>query len=485
MNLIQIQERLKEVPLDAVIQYANGSNPEVPPYLALSEIQRRNSAKQQAQQSTPPDSSVKEQIERKAMEQSANQLMADQARQNQASQQMAQQMTQPQEQIPAGVPQPEPAEAVPTFAGGGITGIPIKNDMFNFDSGGIVAFAKGDVVDNPFKEDEPKAKSAKKPAPKKPVAAPPKDYMTMAEEALNVVPPMPESPQILLEKARATNPELARPIGEDYMSKLQSLEAQDKANREAFESRETGAQRRDFWNSLIAAGEATRGGGGIGNLLGGFGRSYGASQEAADERRARQEALRREQDMNMAKLNFEVQNLRRAEARGDVDAAYKHQAEIAKLQAEIQKNKGSGLADLARTQQTGKYYDILGRQAGQQGIPDVIKLFNFFKEKFPNLSTEQLIEMAKNATRQGMAGDSTESKIDAKMMEDINKLPNIMSKRIQLTSIKDPAQQQKAQQELDQMILDEFNSRKKASSGIPTPQSRPSGVPGYTVTREK
>ena len=41
MNLVQIQERLKDMPLQAVMQYANGMNPEVPPYLALGELNRR------------------------------------------------------------------------------------------------------------------------------------------------------------------------------------------------------------------------------------------------------------------------------------------------------------------------------------------------------------------------------------------------------------------------------------------------------------
>ena len=41
MNLVQIQERLKDMPLKAVMMYANGMNPEVPPYLALGELYRQ------------------------------------------------------------------------------------------------------------------------------------------------------------------------------------------------------------------------------------------------------------------------------------------------------------------------------------------------------------------------------------------------------------------------------------------------------------
>lgn len=477
MNLIQIQERLKDVPLNSVIQYANGSNPDVPPYLALAEIQRRNSVQQQSQQAMPPDASVKEQIERRALEQSANQLMADQARQQQASQQMAQQMTQPREQIPQGVPQPEQPESVPTYASGGITSIPVRNDLFNFDRGGIVTFAEGDYVDNPFKDEEKPKTVVKKTAPKQPVAkAPNKDYMALAEEALNVRPPMPESPQVLLERAKATNPDLAKPIGEDYMSKLQALEAQDKANREAFESRETAAQRRDFWNSLIAAGEATRGGQGIGALLGGFGRSYGSAQEAADERRARQEALRREQDMNMAKLNFEVQNLRRAEARGDVDAAYKHQQNIANLEAEIQKNRATGFTNLGNLQRQKEYNDIIRAQVGQQAQPEFVRLFQFFKKQNPSLTDEQAYEMAVKYSRAGIAGEFAGERQSSKIIADIQKK---YTSQIQLA-------RQSGNKSLEETLTRQMEDEiRRATGGIPGQPGQSTVPSGFTVTREK
>lgn len=70
MNLVQINERLKEMPLQAVQQYANGTNPEIPPYLALGELQRRETAHKKAAlaqgAASGPQPSVKEQIEQKA-----------------------------------------------------------------------------------------------------------------------------------------------------------------------------------------------------------------------------------------------------------------------------------------------------------------------------------------------------------------------------------------------------------------------------------
>jgi hypothetical protein len=140
MNLGQINERLKDLPMQVIQQYANGMNPEVPPYLALGELQRREmSQKQMANRGgvQGPQPSVKEQVEQKAG------LMALQQMQQQ---QMAQQQAQPQGPMPApaGVPQPQ-AQPQPEvmMARGGLASIPVRSDMFEYAGGGIVAFAEG------------------------------------------------------------------------------------------------------------------------------------------------------------------------------------------------------------------------------------------------------------------------------------------------------------------------------------------------------
>jgi len=143
MNLVQINERLKDLPMQVVQQYANGMNPEVPPYLALGELQRRELSQKQmataqgAQQGPQP--SVKEQVEQKAG------LMALQQMQQQ---QMAQQQAQPQGPMPApaGVPQPQQQPEV-MMARGGLASVPVRSDMFEYAGGGIVAFSGGGEVD--------------------------------------------------------------------------------------------------------------------------------------------------------------------------------------------------------------------------------------------------------------------------------------------------------------------------------------------------
>ena len=119
-------------------QYANGMNPEVPPYLALGELQRREIAQKQMATAQGgmqgPQPSVKEQVEQKAG------LMAAQALQQQQAMQQMQQPRGPMP-VPAGVPQPEPQPEA--MARGGLAGIPVRRDMFEYAGGGIIAFQSG------------------------------------------------------------------------------------------------------------------------------------------------------------------------------------------------------------------------------------------------------------------------------------------------------------------------------------------------------
>jgi hypothetical protein len=160
MNLIQIQEHLKDLPTPAIMAYANGQNPQVPPYMALGEMNRRKSMEQRAAQA--PDSSVKEKLESELNQQIAlpgvgqgmNMRMnpAGMPRPMPAVQpQMAPQMR-PMQVQPAARPTPPqqmsqpgsiPAGA-PGMAGGGLANLPISNRMFNYAPGGIVAFAGPD-----------------------------------------------------------------------------------------------------------------------------------------------------------------------------------------------------------------------------------------------------------------------------------------------------------------------------------------------------
>jgi hypothetical protein len=148
MNLVQINERLKDLPMQVIQQYANGMNPEVPPYLALGELQRREMAQKQMATAQGgrqgPQPSIKEQVEQRAG------LMAAQGLQQQ---QMQQQMAQPSGPmpVPEGIPQPEAQPEM--MARGGLASVPMRRNMFDYAGGGIVAFATGGSIEDKYRQE--------------------------------------------------------------------------------------------------------------------------------------------------------------------------------------------------------------------------------------------------------------------------------------------------------------------------------------------
>jgi hypothetical protein len=117
----------------------NGSNPEIPPYMALGRLeQMKHEMEKEAPQ--PPQGTVKD----KTM-QAAGIMALQGGQQQQAAQQMAQAAPQNMP-IPQNVPQPQmqPEEETQMAAGGGLMHARVDSDMFNFAPGGIVSFAGED-----------------------------------------------------------------------------------------------------------------------------------------------------------------------------------------------------------------------------------------------------------------------------------------------------------------------------------------------------
>lgn len=178
LNLVQLQERLRDVPMQALMQYANGSNPQIPPFLALTELNRRKkmqegaAADQAAEMEGAP--TVKEQIE-----QASGLLALQGSRQRMASQNQAG----IQAKTPMAAPNTTTSEPAQLAAGGfiddivvprdyqgggmvnpemikrlmmmramkrpGVAGLPMRQDMFkrgDYAGGGIVAFDAGGTV---------------------------------------------------------------------------------------------------------------------------------------------------------------------------------------------------------------------------------------------------------------------------------------------------------------------------------------------------
>lgn len=190
MNLVQIQERLKEVPTQAVMAYANGMNPDVPPYLALGELNRRKRMEQEAATGEPPQGTVKDQIESQVsgiagmMPQGMPPGMPQgMPPQRPMPQQMLPQMARP---MPAQMPQQMPQQPV-MMAGGGVAQLNVPDDVVMYGSGGIVAFAKGGDEGEELTEEE--IEKAKRPYVGTPKAAPKRpeverDFGEMARRAV-------------------------------------------------------------------------------------------------------------------------------------------------------------------------------------------------------------------------------------------------------------------------------------------------------------
>lgn len=407
MNLVQIQERLKDLPTQALMSYANGQNPQVPPYLALGELNRRKQMEQQAAQ--PPTGTVKDNIE-----QQMGLMQLQKARQGQMAQQSAMQGMQAPT-IPQGTPEPSmQSEDEMAMAGGGLASLP-TGDM-EFGSGGIIAFANPEgnqLVQDPMgtgaeeimrsekgkkdtrniierllnapeepewktklrEEREAALQEKQKPAPvAPPPAAPPGGIVNTLPPA----PPRPPAPPAAPAAAPAAPaaapvmsdaqkfqqgiltgtgfnklpPEYAppkqTPIGEEYMKYMTDREQKRREDALKREDVESARSKRDFFNALIAGGEATRGQKGIGALFSGTGRALGESMTAAEERALAFQEKQQQLADNDAKTKFEIANLRRAEERGDAKGVYDSKMKLYELKQDQLKIQGQVASDMVK-----------------------------------------------------------------------------------------------------------------------------------------
>jgi hypothetical protein len=496
MNLIQVQEHLKDMPMRAIMEYANGKNPQVPPYLALGELNRRKQMEQSARTGTPPEGTVKDKLEKELTGQAADLMQAGAAKQAQSNQQLQQSLMGQPQPVPEGTPQPpQPEEEMPEMpqpqqmAAGGLTSLP-TNDMFKFaEGGGVVAFAEGDVVVDQAEQAAREARNnlrqyglrqqqqdpegfaaaqqaaaaadaalndarraafstesgpagalgktmgiplrdAKQQAAARiqPTFSP--DDQSAAETArlarqnagppmgiASVAPPpmppmpapaggsipasmkMPGAPSFTapdkdaykneLAAFKAANPGVA---GSEFQKLLDKIAKQDEDDRARFITQEKGRTRADFWQALIDAGESTRGRKGIGALLGGFGRSAGASQAKADERENAQIKMRRDQEMGMAKMRAELEAARRAEARGDFEAAFKHKQDAEKIGLDLKQKEFSNQMDIAKLQEQARGNSIQAATANR--LPPLVQVAEDIQRKNPQMSPNEAMERA-------------------------------------------------------------------------------------------
>ena len=325
MNLIQIQDKLKSLPNDPrVIQlltgYANGQNPQVPPYLALGELNRRKVEAERAQMEQagqPPGGTVKDQIQ-----QQAGVMALQQGQQQQAMQRMVQQ----------GMQGGAPMAAPQAMASGGLASL-----RPGYRSGGIIAFQEAGSVDNAVEKQ--KIENDDESAEEYPTNAKAMLAKLMQEVAArrNMQPPTAESPLETRKRMIKENPEefgvLSKPVGEDAMARLEELQNAKRAEL-ATQKEELAKSKPGILQLLGQAAMNSRGQKGssaLATILGG----YSELASGADAKQLQQEQGLRMRELELQQAKSEALNkiddYKRARAEGDINAEQKAKMDLARI----------------------------------------------------------------------------------------------------------------------------------------------------------
>lgn len=369
MNLIKIQEELKGFPTQTIMSYANGANPEVPPYMALAELSRRKTMEQR--RAEPPTQSVKEKLESEIENpQGIAQLPEAGTQPAPPPQGVPQRPPQGPPGMPPGMPQGAPQgmppgmpSRPPGMAAGGITRIPTRSDMFHYAPGGIVAFAGDDqslVQSNENQERGDRYPPVAAAVPQDLQGIAPLAAQQLRDELLGkFTPPAVQSKedirQAMIDKATAEGNTdkvkmLSQVPGEALIPLVKQLNEQNEGQRAGFKEGQGRVGLAALSNALIAAGEATRGQKGAGFLaggadaLGGFGKSYNAYTAEDVKRLEAQKAVERAQSIEVATLQSKVDDLRAAHANGTIQDQQEAQKALKEQAYKMQEMK-MGAAD--------------------------------------------------------------------------------------------------------------------------------------------
>jgi hypothetical protein len=219
--------------------------------------------------------------------------------------------------------------------------------MFNYGSGGIVAFngEDGDQVVEAESGYDPQAELRK---------LQPQIRALLQQEARPVRGAQGIEQQLTSGKDYGID---AGPVGKGYLEGLASLKAAKEAERgtqrEEIELRRKNAARR----ALLDFAEASRGQTGVGGI-GALGRSYmGSTEKLMGEGAAlREDAIKTDSLINEAK--YKIQALRQAQLKGDVAAEQKADIDLAKIAKDLGVAKSTLIGRLA----TGNL-NLMGREA--------------------------------------------------------------------------------------------------------------------------
>jgi len=433
MNIVQLQYKLRDMPLSAIQAAANGRFPDIPEMLATMELNRRERMEKAAAQ--PPTKSIKEQLEEKLtsppQEQMGLPAMLQQAQQAGGPPQQDQVQQQMPQGAPQGMPQGVPqrmAQGAPQgmpqqpqqMREGGVAGLPTHNMFKRFDEGGIVAFAAGDKVESDkmnevtaqLENDFQSQLAADQATPL------PED----AQRAANIVRQMPfvQEAQRAIEanKVQVTTPEQEmerkqallekygiRPPKEDELARIAASNAAYERDR----------QERAQYQGMKSLAEAARPnihGRYMPGTIAGSTSSFGLSNLEVD--RSFREANEKAQvAAKEAQREFKLGNLNDAIAAAKKSEEYDREAKKAVVTASAQMASYamSATSQVMTNQESKRYHDMwkdiqdkdlkikaaqLAQQA-QTNIPEVFRNIDSFEKRYPDiaktLTPEQKLEL--------------------------------------------------------------------------------------------
>jgi hypothetical protein len=262
--------------------------------------------------------------------------------------------------------------------------------------------------------------------------------------------------------------------GAGFEALLNKMAQQDEADRGRVSGQEKARTRSDFFQALIAAGEATRGQKGIGALLGGFGKSAGASEAAASDRADAQAKMRREQEMGMAKMRAELEAARRAEARGDFEAAFKHKQDAEKIGLDLQQKQFSNEMDIAKLREQARGNSIQAATANR--APQLVQIAEDIQRKNPQMSPNEAMERAASYLASGQY-QSAAQRDKAATSKALNERTQFLDQMMQNT---DPSSSKyKDYQKQRDLVIQQFLADRAVLEGKTAPATK---IPG-TVER--
>lgn len=452
MNLMEVQSRLNKLPpLPESIQYltaaAQGGNAQVPPFMALARISEINKEIQTSQQPQPPAEPLNESLPKQAL-QSMGIGALQQGRQQQGMQQMAQQVGAAQQAAPPGIPQPvrqqqpqpqqqmpqqapQGAQPVRMAADGGLMSIPVDSSMFEYGSGGVVAFQSGGLN----KDEAPAEEAAVEDEPGYDAEAELKKLMPQIQ-ALMKQDVRPVRTREKIEEGLTKDYGVDKgPIGKGYLEGLASLKEARNAERAKQQADIDARKKFTTSRALLDYSDATRGQTGMGGI-GALARSRMNATEKfmGEETGLREDAIKQDSLINEAQ--YKMQALRQAQKDGDIKAEQKADVDLSRIAKDLGVSKNNLMARLVtgNLNLMGKYEtaqasrDVAATRAAaknaagsktqretdqQRGVRAIAA---GLKEKFPAMSDAEIEALATNLYRQS----ATAPAVAGRERKDIN-----------------------------------------------------------------